>query len=169
VTYAEFSDRVPITLYRSLGTCLGLVGLLLAALVVMRRVRRKAVVLAASFWGVAMMMAALWVLRVPLNFLTCIFASVLVGLTGDNIIQYLFAGPHGRLAAGIRARGAASIHVSLLMALASLVFVGSSFVPSRRLGVLLAAGFLVTLAGDLWVLKALWRGGERAKDVPPGA
>ena len=160
VTYAEFSDRVPATLYRSLGSCLLLVGLLLLGLLWLMRIRGKAIVLAASFWGTAVMMAALWLLRVPLNFLTCIFASVLVGLTGDNVIQYLFASPRGRLATGIRDRGGASIQVSTVMALASLVFVGSAFVPSRRLGALLAAGFLVALAGDLWLLKALWRGRE---------
>jgi len=116
-------------------------------------------VLASSFWGVAVMLTALWATRLPLSFLTCGFASVLVGLTGDNVIQYLFARADGRLDAGVRARAGASIQVSVLMALASLVFLGSAFVPSRRLGLLLAAGFVVTLAGDLWLLKALWRPG----------
>ncbi len=164
VTYSEFSSRVPATLYSSLGTCLLLVGLVLWGLMWLRRVRGKLAVLAASFWGVATMMAALWLLRVPLSFLTCGFASVLVGLTGNNVIQYLFASPKGRLGAGIRDRGGASIQVSLLMALASLLFLGSAFMPSRRLGVLLAAGFLVTLAGDLWLLKALW--GREAAVAP---
>ena len=158
VTYAEFAERVPSTLFRSLGTCLVLVGLVLLLLLRAARQRRPLLVIGASFWGTAAMLALLWLLRVPLSFLTCIFASVLVGLTGDNVIQYLFAAPGGRLAVGIRRRGGASILVSLLMALTCLVFLGSAFVPSRRLGVLLAAGFVLSLAGDLWLLHGLLRG-----------
>jgi hypothetical protein len=157
VTYREFNDRVPATLYSSLGTCLLLVAALIAGLMTLMGVGGRGVVLAASFWGVSAMLTGLWLSRVPLSFLTCGFASVLVGLTGDNIVQYLFASPGGRLATGIRARGLASIQVSVLMALASLAFLGSAFLPSRRLGVLLAMGFLAALAGDLWILKALWR------------
>src|SRR5262245_5654392 len=159
VTYSEFHDRVPATLYSSLSVCLVLVAIVLCTLMALLRVGGAWAVLASSFWGVAVMMTALWWARVPLSFLTCGCASVLVGLTGDNIIQYLFARPKGRLDAGIHARGGASIQVSLLMALASLLFAGSAFLPSRRLGLLLSAGFLVTLAGDLWLLKALWRPG----------
>ena len=157
VTYREFNERVPATLYSSLGTCLLLVAALIAGLMTLMGVGGRGVVLAASFWGVSAMLTGLWISRVPLSFLTCGFASVLVGLTGDNIVQYLFASPGGRLGAGIRARGLASIQVSVLMALASLAFLGSAFLPSRRLGVLLAMGFLAALAGDLWLLKALWR------------
>jgi hypothetical protein len=45
--------------------------------------------------------------------------------------------------------------VALVMGLAALVFVGSSFVPSRRLGALLALGFAAAVVGDLWLLRAL--------------
>jgi len=159
VTYSEFHERVPATLYSSLCVCLVLVAAVLVALMALLRVGGAWAVLASSFWGVAVMLTALWATRLPLSFLTCGFASVLVGLTGDNVIQYLFARADGRLDAGVRARAGASIQVSVLMALASLVFLGSAFVPSRRLGLLLAAGFVVTLAGDLWLLKALWRPG----------
>lgn len=154
-TYLDFSDRVPSTLFLSLGSCMLLVGIVLLLVLWRAGQKGKPLILAASFWGAAVMMGALWVLRVPLNFLTCSFAAVLVGLTGDNVIQYVFAAPRGGMPAGIVDRGGASIQVALLMSLASLVFVGSAFVPSRRLGILLAVGLLVALAGDLWILKAL--------------
>ena len=155
VTYAEFADRVPATLFGSLGLCLLLVGAVLLALLVAAGQRGKLPVLLASMWGPAAMMILLWVLRVPLSFLTCIFASVLVGMAGDNVIQYVFATRRDRLQQGIQRRGVASILVALSMALACLVFTGSAFVPSRRLGLLLALGFLLSLAGDLWVLRGL--------------
>lgn len=155
VTYTEFSERVPRTLFGSLGMCLVLVGTVLLVLLVAARQRGKLPVLLASVWGPAAMMALLWALRVPLSFLTCIFASVLVGMTGDNVIQYLFATRSERIEQGIQRRGGASILVALSMAVACLVFTGSAFVPSRRLGALLALGFLLGLAGDLWILRGL--------------
>jgi predicted RND superfamily exporter protein len=135
--------------------CLLLVGSVLFVLLVAARQRGKLPVLLASVWGPAAMMALLWALRVPLSFLTCIFASVLVGMTGDNVIQYLFATRSERIEQGIQRRGGASILVAVSMAVACLVFTGSAFVPSRRLGALLALGFLLGLAGDLWILRGL--------------
>jgi predicted RND superfamily exporter protein len=166
VTYAEFAERVPSTLYRSLGTCLLLVGLLMLSLLVALRIPRKSVILLSAFWGSALLIALLWLLRVPLTFLTCIFASVLVGLTGDNVIQYVFATRREGLGAGLRRRGGASILVAVCMALASLVFMGSAFVPSRTLGMLLALGFIASVAGDLWILRGLLAGSKRAATGP---
>lgn len=161
VTYSEFAERVPATLYRSLGACLLLVGLVMLWVLFSLRIPRKVPTLLAAFWGAALLIAVLWLARVPLTFLTCIFASVLVGLTGDNVIQYAFASRHGSLAEGIRRRGGASILVAACMALASLVFLGSAFVPSRTLGTLLALGFVASVTGDLWLLLGLLRGDAR--------
>lgn len=166
VTYTEFSARVPATLFSSLGLCLLLVGTVVLVLLVAAGQRGKLLVLLASVWGPAAMMVLLWALRVPLNFLTCIFASVLVGMTGDNVIQYVFASRRARLEDGIGRRGGASVLVSVSMALACLVFTGSAFVPSRRLGVLLAMGFLLALAGDLWILRGLLASSGREEAAP---
>jgi hypothetical protein len=121
--------------------------------------RRPLAVLGAAFWGPAFMLAVLWWFQVPVTFLTCVFASVLLGLTGDNAIQYSCAGPRGRIVDGIGLRGGASIQVAVVMGLACLTFLGSDFVHSRRLGVLLALGFFASLIGDIWILKAV---------TPPG-
>lgn len=161
VSYAEFASRVPSVLFKSFGTCLVLVGLLLAGLLHATGHGRPLPILTASFWGPALMIGLLWLLRVPLTFLTCVFASVQVGLTGDNTIQYLLARPDRPVTAGLGLRGGASILVALVMGLACLVFLGSSFVPSRRLGLLLAAGLLASAFGDIWILKGL------IGEVPP--
>jgi hypothetical protein len=41
------------------------------------------------------------------------------------------------------------------MGLTCLTFLGSSFVASQRLGILMAAGFAASLVGDIWIVKAL--------------
>ncbi len=171
VSYAEFASKVPSVLFESFGASLLLVGLVLAGLLLLTGHGRLLPVLAASFWGPAFMMAALWILRVPLNYLTCVFASVLVGLAGDNTIQFLLARTEGSLASGMGRRGGASIQVALVMGLACLIFLGSSFVPSQRLGLLLAAGFAVSIVGDIWILKGLLerprRGPQEVSCRPP--
>lgn len=155
VAYAEFQGQVPGTLFRSFASCLLLVGAVLVGLTWALGQRGAWAVVASAFWGPAVMVVVLWALQVPLTFLTCVFASALVGLTGDNPIQCLFAARRDGLLAGVERRGGAALQVALVMGLAALVFVGSSFVPSRRLGALLALGFAAAVVGDLWLLRAL--------------
>jgi predicted RND superfamily exporter protein len=107
----------------------------------------------ASAWGPAVTLLAMWALRLPVNLLSVAFASVLVGLTGDNAVQFACAGAGARQ--GIERRGGASVLVALVMALGALVFLGSTFVPPRRLGLLLAGGLLAALVGDVWIFGAL--------------
>ena len=105
------------------------------------------------------MLVAMATLKIEVNLMTCMFASVLVGLTGDNAIQFLM-GSHmknGRadLASGIDGRGGASVICSLLMATAALFFLLSYFGPPRAFGLLLSSGLLAALFGDLWILRSL--------------
>ena len=156
VFYAEFSSLVPQTLVESLGMSLILVALALLWLAVaVDKVRLFPRILLSSFWGTAFMFVFIALLQIRVNFLTCIFASVLVGLTGDNAVQYLLNSKRRPLLDGMRERADASILCGLTMALASSVFLGSYFVPPRIFGLLLAGGFLASLVGDFWLLKGL--------------
>jgi predicted RND superfamily exporter protein len=155
VSYAEFSGKVRKALLISFSACLVLVGGLLLGVLRVVGQRRPLLVLGAAFWGPAFMLVVLWLAQIPVTFLTCVFASVLLGLTGDNAIQYAFAGPRSRIVEGVGIRGGASIQVALVMGMACLTFLGSDFVPSRRLGILLALGFAASLIGDIWILKAV--------------
>ena len=165
ISYADFASRVPEVLLRSLLTCLVLVGLVLLGLTRARRQPCGLAIVASAFWAPSVMLIALALLRVPVNFLTCVFASVLVGLTGDNVIQFLFASKTGPISEGVEDRSAAAIQVAIVTAVCALIFLGSSFVPSRRLGMLLAAGVLASLVGDIWILRALTPAGTERHSV----
>jgi hypothetical protein len=156
VTYADVGDAVPRTLLESLLTCLALVGLTIAGLYLALGRPGALRAVAASFWGPALMLAAMAVTRLPINFVSVSFASVLVGLTGDNAVQFAFAS-RGALSGGIARRAGAAAMVALVMGLCALVFLGSAFLPPRRLGVLLAAGLAAAVAGDVFILGALVR------------
>ena len=88
-----------------------------------------------------------------MNFVTCVFAAVLVGLAGDSGIQFLFASRHGSIDEGMRCKGVGSVQMAFLAATASLAYLKSDFAQPRILGLLFASGFLCMLIGDLWLLR----------------
>ena len=99
------------------------------------------------------MLAVIALFQVPVSLMTSLFAATIVGLTGDNAIQFLFATKNGDLQQGAKERGEASVLLSLLLAFGSLVFLAETVKPMQILGVLFFTGFLMNLAGDLWLLK----------------
>ncbi len=93
--------------------------------------------------------------RIELNFLTSVFTSILVGICGDNAIQFLLASRNKNISHNMEQRSSGSVVVTLIMFTAGLCFLFSYFYPVRVLGLLLSFGLLVTLMGDLWGLKLL--------------
>lgn len=153
VGFADFSTALIKTLFDSLFLSLILVGLIIYYLVWVQKKKVFIPVIVSALWGPAWMLVLIYAFDLSVNFITCIVASTLVGLTGDNAIQYLLGGDD--LSEGIEKRGVGSVQCALIMAACCLTFVGSYFEPPRTLGLLLASGFLLSLFGDLWVLKAL--------------
>jgi predicted RND superfamily exporter protein len=155
--YAEYSKEVIGTLFKSFLASLVLVGAIVTALAVAFRSEKKRGLLFSVFWSPAVVIGGLALFQIPMDFTNSIFASVLVGLTGDNAIQYLFASKRGKLADGIARQSGASVHVAIIAASASLLFFGLTLVPMKILGALLFFGFLIALAGDLWILNGITR------------
>ena len=169
VSYADFGEVVPRTLLRSLGTCLLLVGAVVSLLYRSAGLGWGLRALIASSFGPAVVLVAVWAIGVRVNFVTAVFASVLVGLTGDNAVQFAAAAHRGSLLRAIDRRGGAAVIVTAVMALCALTFLGSAFVPPRKLGVLLALGLVASFVGDVWLLRSLWgapRGAGRAERTP---
>ena len=156
IAFADSSRKVIQTLYESLFLSLILVGSVLAYLCYRKRHswREFVLILLSSFWGSFALLMVIYLSGIHLNIITCIVATVLVGLTGDNAVQFIFAG-QGNLEKGIERRSAASVFCSLIMALIPLVFLGSYFDPPRTLGMLMTLGFLIALVGDVWLLRSL--------------
>ncbi len=170
VSYADFGEIVPRTLLHSLGTCLLLVGLVTALLYRAVGLRGGGWAVLASAFGPAAALTAVWATGLRVNFVTAVFASVLAGLTGDNAVQFACAAQGGSLRAAIARRGGAAALVTLVMALCALTFLGSAFVPPRKLGLLLAGGLVAALVGDVWILRALTVRAEpvEAREAAPG-
>lgn len=156
IVYSEFSQKVPETLLSSFSLSLVLVsGVLVWLVFCCGSLRQAPWILLSSFWGPSLMLLLISAFSIKVNFLTCIFASVLVGLTGDNAIQFLVAARGKSLQTGLRRGGGAALVSGFLMATSSLIFIGSYFIPPRTFGFLLMAGFLASTLGDYWLLQAM--------------
>ena len=153
VSYSEFGDRILTTLFSSLGLSMILVMLILVWLAWEMGHRALLPILISALWGPAAMMAVMWAFQVPINLFTCLCASALLGLTGDNTIQFLFG--KSVLHESVSKLGSASILVALIMATLCLTFLFAYFSPARTLGVLMMVGFVVGLIGDYWILQGL--------------
>lgn len=160
VSYEDYSSTIIPSLFRSLSVAFLFVTLTLGWLAWRsRQLARLPQILAGSFWGPLTLLGLFFLLEMPVNFVTSIFGSVLVGITGDNGIQYLLAGREGdgSFESGVDTNGVASFAASLAIAGIALLFCFSSFSHMRSLGALFAAGFGLSFFGDVWLAKVRWR------------
>lgn len=163
VAYADFVRSVSETLFESLITGLFTI---VALILVLAFVRLDLSVflyvaprmIASILWGPMAMLALLAASQVALNMVTLICASVVVGLTGDNAIQFLYVRrikSRSDLLVALADRSEGAFVTGGLTALASLVFLISYFDPPRVLGILLFSCFLLSLIGDTYGLRLL--------------
>ena len=163
VAFSDFASLIPKTLVESMGTSLILVSLILAFLTLgLGKKEYLGKILLTSFWGPLAMPVLIGLFRIPMDVLQCIVASILVGLTGDNAVQYLFASHGKNITHGIKARGVASVQTSVMMAVVALFYLFSYFRPPKIFGLILASGLILSLTGDLWLFKGLIGAKERA-------
>ena len=159
IAYADFSKHLLQTLFDSLAVSLFLVAIVLGYLTyALGEMKHFGKLIITSFWGPAVLLTCISAFGISINFITCIVASVLVGLTGDNAIQFLLAKKEGSLKTGIERRGHSAIQCSIIMAACTLSFAISYFEPARTLGYLLSSGFIFALLGDFWILQGFLQG-----------
>jgi predicted RND superfamily exporter protein len=156
VAYKDFSSRVIPSLLESFVMSLLLVSLVLASLAYFRsELAHIGPLLIGSFWGVLMMLGLYSIMGISVNYVTCIFASVLVGMAGDNAVQYLLASDRENLSSGMDRLGDVSVKITAIISTFAMLFVLSVFRNPRILGSLFCIGFIACMIGDLWILRAL--------------
>jgi predicted RND superfamily exporter protein len=159
VVYLEYSDRISQSLVDSLSASIITVAFLLFALAYIQKSPHALALTISSIWAPFVMMGFLWWWQVPVTSVTSIFFALIVGWTGDNAIQYMFANED--ILQGAEERASATLMQTLLFVGSSLFFTMHTFVPAKILGMLFVIGFSITYMGDLWLLKGLlsfrWR------------
>lgn len=155
VSYNEFMDKIPLALMKSLGISLLLVGLIIFVLATIFKYPKAWAFTLGSLWGPSCLLIMMAILHIKINFLSCVFICMMVGLTGDNGIQFLFAEKREGAGKGIRYHQSCALQVGFIMAASCLFFLFSYFAPPREFGPMLGIGFLISLFGDIWLTKAL--------------
>ncbi|HEX4924755.1 MAG TPA: hypothetical protein VFV50_11745 [Bdellovibrionales bacterium] len=155
VSYGEFGDRVLSSFLDSMALSIALVMLILLFLVYAIGQGNAFAILISSIWGPMILLSLFVIFKIPISYITSVFVSLLVGLAGDNAIHYLFANSRQSASSAYKDLGGASILMTFCMIAASTTLFVSVFAPMRTLGLLLVAGFFLTLLGDFWILQAL--------------
>lgn len=157
LVYLELNKRVSYTMIESFVVSILLVLLIIWALMSMLKIEGAKFkdIAISTLVGPMFMMTVIAVLQIPVNVVTSVFFAALVGLTGDNAIQYLFAAQGGTLEHGLKIRGEGSLIFAILLMIGSLFLVGQTLIPLKWLGFLFSFGFVINFIGDYWVLKSL--------------
>ncbi len=153
--YREVSDVLSRTLFDSFITSLFLVLLIIFFIQWRTQNKNYLAVAVSALFGPLFMISMMALFSVPISPINSMFLAILVGMTGDNAIQYLFSAENNDLSFGVKENGSASILIGILMCGGSLFFLFQTLMPMKILGILFATGFAINLSGDLWFLNGL--------------
>ena len=154
VVYLEYGEKISKTMIESFAVSIILViGILAWLLHTQGKLRYFWPVTLSALMGPLVTLTLISLFQIPVTLITSIFLAVMVGLAGDNAIQYLLA--PGNLSTGIESRARASIMVTAVMMIGSSMFILQTLLPMKILGVLFVFGFFINLVGDFWGLKGL--------------
>jgi predicted RND superfamily exporter protein len=153
ISYTEFADKIPLGFMKSLGLSLLTVAIFIIILALRFRFPRPILFSLASLWGPSILLILIWIFQIKINFLSCVFVTMMVGLTGDNAIQFIYAQRKGH--DGIHYHQKCAFQMGILLCLSCLFFLLSYFNPPREFGPIMAIGFLFSIFGDICLAKTL--------------
>lgn len=155
VVYLEYGEKISITMIESFAVSIFLViGILGYLLWSVGKLQHFWPVVISSLMGPLVILSLMAIFQIQVTVITSIFLAIMVGLAGDNAIQYLMT-PDDDLETGIESRARASIMVTMVMIMASGLFLVQTLRPMKILGMLFIMGFFINLIGDLFGLKGL--------------
>lgn len=151
----NYTQEVLDTFLKSFYLSISLITLTIAALSYLSATRMNFRILISSLWGPFTILSIFYLLNLPLNFVTCIFISVLVGIAGDNAIQYILYENNEELYSRLPKIAPGSFYICLWGFFGSLSFTFSQLKFTQILGMIFALGFILGLFGDYYLLRAL--------------
>ena len=155
VVYLEYGEKISVTMIESFAVSIFLVvGILGYLLWSVGKIEHFWAVVISSLMGPLAILSLMAIFQIQVTVITSIFLAIMVGLAGDNAIQYLMT-PDEDLEVGIESRARASIMVTLVMVMASSLFLAQTIKSMKILGLLFILGLTINLIGDLFGLKGL--------------
>ncbi len=155
IVYLDYNDNISRNLIKSFVVTLFLVLLIILLLIYRNNFERYSIfIIISALLGPLVTLTFMALFKIPINIITSIFISVMVGLSGDNAIHYIFAGKNIFIE-GVELKALSSFLISLAMIGGSLFFFFQTLQPMKILGILFLVGFTINLTGDLFALKTL--------------
>jgi|GEM_PF-2204765 len=152
VAFKDYALAMLKTLYSSFTLSLLSVSLLLAALSIAVSGRVFWPLILSSVWAPLMLMIFVSVFQIKINVVTCLALDLMIGLSGDNAVQFLLFDRKGRWKKGHTELYPVGLMIVSTIALISLILLLSYFRTARILSGLMEFGALLMLIGDLWIL-----------------
>ncbi|MBC7714152.1 MAG: hypothetical protein H7177_12485 [Rhizobacter sp.] len=144
------------TLYDSALSGFFSIIVLIAWLVMTLSKKHTVPVLVSTLWASFMLLILVVAFQFKINVVTCVALSVLIGLAGDNVIQFLLLQKEKEsFSNSVEEVGEASTENFILMMLLSSTLFFSYFQTPRTLALLMMIGIVLMFIGDLWVLNGL--------------
>lgn len=157
ISYSEFSGRVLNTLFESFLVSLIQVVIIIFLLRGNLGLRETIYSIVSSVWGPIALLAIFVWFKIPVFFVSSICAAVLVGLAGDNAIQFIFSSKKKSFTKAVEQLGEASLILTIGNCLMLSLFFFSPIAPIAQLGGFMMLGILLCYFGDLVILKGLLR------------
>jgi hypothetical protein len=155
VVYLEYGEKISVTMIESFVVSIFLVvGILSYLLWSAGKIEHFWAVVISSLMGPLSILSLMAIFQIQVTVITSIFLAIMVGLAGDNAIQYLMT-QDDDLEVGINSRARASIMVTMVMIMASSLFLAQTIKSLKILGWLFILGLTINLIGDLFGLKGL--------------
>jgi len=102
------------------------------------------------------LLCVFYIFDVQVFYITSMIAAILVGMAGDNAIQFLFFSQGSKnLNSGVTNMAPASLLIAVGMVLACSVFFFGYFAPMQTLGLMMIVGIILSFIGDVWILRGL--------------
>lgn len=142
------------TLYESAIS--GFLSIILLIIFLVYAISKKHIipVIASTLWASFMLLMFVVIFQFKINVVTCVALSVLIGLAGDNAIQFLLLRKNS-LNSSVHEIGEASTENFILMLLLSSTLFLSYFETPRILALLMVVGISFMFIGDVWILNGL--------------
>jgi uncharacterized protein len=153
--YREVSNKLSQNLIESFAISIAIVIIIILILIVLYKKENGFSIILSLLFGPLAMISIMALLNIPVNPMNSLFLAILVGITGDNAIQYIMFNDGKKIENAVNDLGPASIIQGLLMAFGCLFFLFQTLMPMKILGMLFFLGFILNLIGDLWFLKGL--------------
>jgi predicted RND superfamily exporter protein len=156
VILLDYSSKVSQTVISSFSlSAISLAAVLLYLCAIYGQMNSFLYLLYSSMWSPVVIVGLLALFQVPINFITSIVVSVIVGLTGDNAIQFLYRSRNKNLRRGISESRGASLRFLMMAIVPSLAYLTFILNSEKLLGISLIVGFILCWIGDVLILKSL--------------